>query len=118
MHWGWFLFATEGRISRGPFWFFNILLFLFSLVFIVMTQQYPEEYQQRLALLFIGVFMWPSIAVQAKRWHDIGRSAWWILVGLIPYAGQIYSLYMNGFVKGTEGENRFGSDPLDFGEAE
>jgi uncharacterized membrane protein YhaH (DUF805 family) len=118
MHLGWFLFATEGRINREPFWIFNIFLSLAYLLFLYSTKQYSQDYQQQLALLFIGVFIWPSIAVQAKRWHDTGRSAWWILLSFIPFLGPLFSLYMNGFVKGTEGENRFGPDPLQPQQAE
>jgi uncharacterized membrane protein YhaH (DUF805 family) len=118
MHLGWFLFATEGRISRGAFWIFNIFALLAAFLFIFFTYKYPIEFQQRLFLLYVGIFLWPSIAVQAKRWHDINRSAWWILIGIIPYVGQLYALFMNGFVEGTPGENRFGPDPLTPQEAE
>lgn len=31
----------------------------------------------------------PSIASTIRRLHDTGRSGWWYLVGLIPYAGHI-----------------------------
>jgi uncharacterized membrane protein YhaH (DUF805 family) len=63
------------------------------------------------ALVLQVLLIWPSLAVSAKRWHDRDKSAWWILVGLIPIIGNIWILIENGFLRGTEGSNRFGDDP-------
>lgn len=35
----------------------------------------------------------PSLAVTARRLHDIGRSGWWQLVALIPLVGWLILLY-------------------------
>ena len=49
----------------------------------------------------------PNIAVGIRRLHDIDKSGWWILVGLIPVLGWIYLIYL--YVQpGTSGANRFG----------
>jgi uncharacterized membrane protein YhaH (DUF805 family) len=53
-----------------------------------------------------------SIIVQIKRWHDLDKSGWWVLVNLIPILGGLWSLIECGFLKGTNGQNRFGPDPL------
>lgn len=59
------------------------------------------------------VFMlWATTALSVKRWHDRGKSGWWALFGLIPIIGWIWSMVELGFLKGSEGENRFGGDPL------
>ena len=63
-----------------------------------------------LALFFM--LLWPFLAVQAKRWHDRDLSAWWILIHFIPVVGPIAALIVNGFLRGTDGENRYGPDPL------
>ncbi len=52
----------------------------------------------------------PSIAVAARRLHDVNKSGWWQLIaltiiGLIP----LLIWYVK---KGEEGSNRFGDDPL------
>jgi len=58
------------------------------------------------------IFLWPTLAVQAKRWHDRDKSAWWLLINLIPVVGAFWTLIENGFLEGTPGPNRFGFDPL------
>ena len=53
----------------------------------------------------------PSIAVAVRRLHDLDRSGWWILIGLIPLIGWII-LIVWYCSRGTVGPNRFGPDPL------
>jgi uncharacterized membrane protein YhaH (DUF805 family) len=52
----------------------------------------------------------PSIAVGARRLHDIGRSGWWQLIGLVPILGWIV-LIVWAATAGDSGSNRFGPDP-------
>ena len=59
------------------------------------------------------VMIWPSVAILAKRWHDVDKSAWWILIALVPVVGGIVALVFNGFIAGTPGTNRFGPPPSD-----
>ena len=61
-------------------------------------------------IVFIPL-IWMSLAVQAKRWHDQDKSAWWILIGFIPFVGGLITLIMCGFIAGTPGPNRFGDVP-------
>ena len=57
------------------------------------------------------IAIYPSIAVSVKRCHDRDRSGWFLLLGLIPLVN-IWVLVELGFLKGTTGENKYGSDPL------
>jgi uncharacterized membrane protein YhaH (DUF805 family) len=36
------------------------------------------------------IFLWPALAVDVKRWHDIGRSGW---LALIAY-GPVFAMYL------------------------
>ena len=58
------------------------------------------------------LFLYPALAVYAKRWHDRGKSGWWTLIGLVPIIGGIWLLVELGFLRGTEGPNQYGNDPL------
>jgi uncharacterized membrane protein YhaH (DUF805 family) len=63
--------------------------------------------------LLVGlVGIWVGIAAGAKRCHDRDRTGWFQLIVLIPIIGAIWLLIELGFLKGSEGENRFGPDPL------
>ena len=110
----WFLFSFRGRISRKSFWFFNLCVFAGGLLFGILME--PTEEITKYQLMFMLWVLWPSLAVQAKRWHDIDKSALWVLINFIPLIGPLWALIENGFVPGTPGENRFGSDPLEIGD--
>ena len=56
--------------------------------------------------------LWIGLAIAAKRWHDRNKSAWWILIVFVPVVGGLWYLIECGFLKGTTGPNKFGSDPL------
>jgi uncharacterized membrane protein YhaH (DUF805 family) len=65
-----------------------------------------------ITLVIFIVSVWIGLAVQIKRWHDRDKSGWWALMNLVPIVGQIWVLVECGFLRGTEGVNRFGKDPL------
>lgn len=63
-----------------------------------------------LTLIFMLAVLVPNIAVAVRRVHDIGKSGWMVLIGLIPLFGWIYVLYL--YVQpGQSGPNQYGPDP-------
>jgi uncharacterized membrane protein YhaH (DUF805 family) len=68
------------------------------------------------AVLPFGILMlltlWPSLALYTKRWHDRGKSGWWSLILIIPIIGALWMLIELGFLRGTDGPNDYGADPL------
>lgn len=103
-----FYFSIEGRVGRGDFWKKLILpVFVIALILGVAFRG-----NAMLSLIFNLLVLWPSIAVSVKRWHDRDKSGWWVLIGLIPVLGWIWAFVENGFLKGTEGPNRFGPSPV------
>ncbi len=54
--------------------------------------------------------MWSFFALQAKRWHDRGKSAGWALLGFFPLAN-IWVTIEVGFLAGTPGPNEYGPLP-------
>lgn len=72
-----------------------------------------------LATLYLYFLAPASLAVLVRRLHDRNMSGWWLLVPfavmLIPLVGLLIALI--GMIvilclKGTDGPNRFGPDPL------
>ncbi len=60
------------------------------------------------------VFAWgtflPGMAVGARRLHDLGKSAWYLLIPFIPIAGPIWFIVLMA-TDGQAGENYYGIDP-------
>ena len=56
------------------------------------------------------VVLIPSLAVTVRRLHDIDRTGWWILIGLVPLIGAIVLLVL-ALLDGTPGNNRYGPNP-------
>jgi uncharacterized membrane protein YhaH (DUF805 family) len=123
MSWGQLLFSFEGRVGRATYWYFVLaIVVLFAVLGAVfgmsMVSVNPETGQavasgsggMILGLVSL-LILWPSLAITAKRWHDVDKSAWWILIGLVPAVGGIVALVFNGFIAGTPGPNRFGAAP-------
>lgn len=52
----------------------------------------------------------PALAVGVRRLHDIGKSGWMWLVGLIPLIGLIWLLVLFA-TNGNPGENKYGANP-------
>ena len=52
----------------------------------------------------------PSISVQVRRLHDVGRSGWWLLISFVPVVGAIVLLVF--FLQDSApGENQYGENP-------
>ena len=62
-----------------------------------------------LTLVWMLITLIPNLSVSVRRLHDVDKSGWFILLGLIPLVG-LYLIYL--YVQpGTPGPNRFGPDP-------
>ncbi|TCD00237.1 DUF805 domain-containing protein [Pedobacter psychroterrae] len=66
-------------------------------------------------LLYNLIVLIPSLAVFVRRLHDVGKSGWFILIGLIPIVGAIWLIVLMC----TDGQltpNKWGPNPKgDFG---
>ena len=111
------IFSIDGRINRLQYWLYSLIpiaLILVASFMLVGTISGNGNAKPIGSILFLGAFIisiWISIAIQVKRWHDLDQSGWWSLLGFIPYLN-IIVLILLGFIKGTDGVNRFGVDPL------
>jgi len=109
MSFGKLYFSFEGRINRQTYWVNGVLVFLVIGFVVGLLDSILQAEGVLIILLQIAV-IWPGLAIQAKRWHDRDKSAWWTLITFIPIVGWIWILIELGFLEGTKSENRFGPD--------
>lgn len=103
----------SGRARRKEFWMFILVNLVLTGVLSILDKMLGLRIKGDEGLLttLYGVLVFlPYWAVQFRRLHDTDRSAWWLLLLLIPVVGWLIILAFN-CQKGTPGENKFGSDP-------
>jgi uncharacterized membrane protein YhaH (DUF805 family) len=113
------LFSFDGRISRRTSWITLICSYLlyfliYGLIFYVFYVDRPDQSDMAIAAQLLGYipYAWIFFAIIAKRWHDRNKSTFWLLLFLVPVIGPIWTFVELGFLRGTEGPNKYGLDPL------
>lgn len=107
-----------GRARRKEYWMFTlwnvvIIMFLAALEAIgteIGSDSFVSYIPMVLYLLYGLFILIPSFTVSVRRLHDIGKSGWWILIGLIPVIGSIILLVWY-CTEGQRCENEWGPDP-------
>jgi uncharacterized membrane protein YhaH (DUF805 family) len=98
----------KGRARRKEYWMFMLFYTIFSLIVTIIDS--TLHLNEVLTGIYTLVFALPSLAVGARRLHDIGKSGWWQLLGIIPLIGDIILIVM--MCKDSQsGPNRFGPNP-------
>lgn len=117
--------SFSGRAGRPEFWWFVLFGIIARIVAIIldrilfggnsvhvdtatgsMSMSYNPGY---IGLLVALALLVPSIAVGSRRMHDIGKSGWWQLIGIIPVIGWILVIYW--FAQPSQGPNAYGTAP-------
>ena len=93
-----------GRAMRSEYWYWVLFAILASLAAIVVDVAVTVF----LASVIVGLgLLIPGLAVGVRRLHDIDKSGWNLLWGLVPFFGGLYLLYL--YVQpGTPGPNKYG----------
>ena len=87
----------SGRARRSEFWWFYLVNMVLSCI-------------PYLGIVWALVAIIPSLAVAVRRLHDIGKSGWSILLGLIPIVGTIL-LIIWYCQEGDPYGNQYGENP-------
>lgn len=85
----------SGRSTVGDFWWAVLANTIVSIILGVIGGVVPSL--QWIAGVYGLAVMIPTIALGVRRLHDIGKSGWYYLIGLIPIVGAI--LLLINFVK-------------------
>ena len=73
-----------------------------------------------LVIFFLGIadvllhlaLILPCLGILVRRLHDTGKSGWKILITIVPVVGILILLFDLYLLKGTNGPNLYGEDPL------
>lgn len=129
------IFSFHGRISRSQFLKNRFMLFFPTLLVTIVGLYFAFKNYTKIVLFlspgddeqhiggFIGfiflsllymvfVTLFFSVPNQIRRFHDRNKSAWWVLLNLIPIIGWSWVWYECHFLEGTVGPNRYGAEPL------
>ena len=90
----------NGRASRSEFWWFYLFTILVWIVGFVINPV--------VELIFILGLLLPYIAVTARRLHDIDKSGWLQLIGIIPLIGTIIMIIWCA-TEGSKKKNKYGA---------
>lgn len=105
----------SGRSRRKEYWMFALGVFLAIIVAAIldgvlgMSGMIAGVYGPLMTIVFLGVLI-PSLACQVRRFHDQGKSGWFVLLGFIPFVGGLIVLVFM-CLEGTHGSNQYGADP-------
>ena len=94
--------ATLPPSGRSEYWWFFLFQVIVSFAFVIFI---PVLY----VIFFLATIL-PGIAVLVRRLHDTERSAWWLLILIVPFGSILLLVFM--VVQGDKGSNRYGPNPF------
>jgi uncharacterized membrane protein YhaH (DUF805 family) len=107
----------SGRARRSEFWNWFLFTILVSIVASIIDRLILRSTGNIgiVASLANLALVLPSLAVGARRLHDINRTGWWQLLHLVPFIGTIVLIVF--WVQDSQGENKYGPSPKAMGGA-
>lgn len=90
----------KGRATKSEYWW----AFLFLIIVNTLLSKVPVLGMVVALALFI-----PNLSLNIRRLHDVGKSGWFLLMGLIPLAGFIILIVQ--YCKDPVGDNQWGVGP-------
>ena len=116
----WYLEALKkyavfsGRSRRKEYWYFVLFNIIVGVVLAAIDALLGTFSSSSNIGLLSGIYslavLIPTLAVTVRRLHDIDRTGWWILIGLVPLIGGIVLLVF-ALLDSTPGSNRYGPNP-------
>jgi uncharacterized membrane protein YhaH (DUF805 family) len=101
----------SGRARRTEYWMFVLFNVIFTIAGAILGLLIGgiAGYAAIVGLYALAIII-PSLAVAVRRLHDLNKSGWNILLGLIPLVGGIILLVFY-CTEGTPGDNNWGPNP-------
>lgn len=100
----------SGRAARSEYWYWVLFTVIVSIATMMLDRAaFPDSDYSPLNAVFNLATILPSLAVGARRLHDIGRTGWWLLIALTLIG--IILLIIWDCRKSDSGPNAYGPQP-------
>ena len=105
----------NGRSRRCEFWFWTLgvmicTIILCIILLLLINIPVLDIIGYILAVIYSGAVFVITLPLSIRRLHDIGKSGWFILIGVVPIAGQIILLIFFCFDSQRQ-SNQYGQSP-------
>jgi len=105
-------FVYRGRASRSAYWwwvlFETITIIVLELLIIIPAAAHSTAAVTLFVIIVAIAAIYLALvglALTVRRLHDIDKSGWWVLIGLVPFGGIVLLVF--SLLEGTPGPNRF-----------
>jgi MFS family permease len=105
------LVSFRGRMSAAEFTGITSMVIFLCLFVYLISKMFPSLSSNGALVLYVivgAIACWVSLAAQARRWHDLDKSGWYILLNLLPGVGTIISVFILAIRPNDSGKNQFG----------
>lgn len=110
--------SYKGRLNRQGFFWYQTAVYVIVLAVVyasafLLSNSFSEA-SALVGIIAIGAglaMIYADVMMTIARLHDINKSAWWLLLMLVPYLNVIFSIYLL-FAKSYPFTNRWG-EPID-----
>ena len=99
----------SGRATRSEYWWFYLVTIAVSILISILESILNIPFGLISVLYFLISFI-PNLSIQARRLHDVDKSAWYILLNFVFIIGWIWLLILN-IQDSTPGANKYGPNP-------
>ncbi len=103
----------NGRARRKEYWMFVLFNMIFAIAALVLDNILGIAMEGNggpIYFLYALAVLIPGLAAAVRRLHDIGKSGWMILIGLIPLIGGIWLIVLLA-TDSNPGDNEYGPNP-------
>ena len=111
-------FDFDGRLSRGQYFFHQLILLSIFLLLLLLLLQMRDDlmisqsiFAVGSVLLYLGLII-SELSAASRRFQDMGRKKNMIWLLFVPFVNAYWSIVLL-FKRGEEGRNIFGEDPLE-----
>lgn len=102
-------FCFRGRARRKEYITFQLADFMIALAFygIINYGGLQSSAIETARQIVSGILIIPLLSVSVRRFHDVGLSGWWCLLGVVPYVAMVFLAVKDS----NREENKYGVVP-------